>query len=102
MVMFSEEGKIIDVRTGEEQSPEEYLNHQAVLTAQAEQMKLLDEIDGVFAAHPDNRAEAEKIVMEKYDPLLKASLKKTGEAITAWIDSIKKAHAAENVEKEEK
>lgn len=58
--------------------------------------RVMAEIDKVLASTPD-RAEAEKVVLEKWAPLMDEAMKKSGEALKAWLDFIR-----ESSEREEK
>ena len=49
----------------------------------------MKEIKEILASHPD-RKEAEKIVREKYIPLLKETIKKVKEADKEWFNQLKK------------
>lgn len=54
-------------------------------TAMGEEDRVMAEIDKVLSGTPD-RAEAEKIVLEKWAPLMDEAVKKSGEALKAWLN----------------
>jgi hypothetical protein len=56
--------------------------------AMNEEDRIMREIDNVFASTPD-RAEAEKIVLEKLAPLMDEAMKKSGEALKAWLNTMR-------------
>jgi len=56
--------------------------------------QLVKEVNDVFANTPD-RAEAERIVMSKYEPLLDAAFKESMRALTEWLEAIRTAHESE-------
>lgn len=53
-----------------------------------EEDRVMAEIDKVFASAPD-RTEAEKIILEKWAPLMDMAMKKSGESLKAWLDEIR-------------
>lgn len=55
--------------------------------AMGEEDRVMREIDNVFASTPD-RAEAEKIVLEKWALSMDETMKKSGEALKAWLDTL--------------
>lgn len=55
-----------------------------------EEDRVMEEIDNVLVSTPD-RDEAEKIVLEKWAPLMDKAMKKSGEALKAWLDAIKES-----------
>mgnify|MGYP001562450790 len=58
--------------------------------AHDEEDRVMAEINKVFDGAPD-RAEAEKIVVGKWAPLLEQAMKKSGEALKAWLDAVREA-----------
>lgn len=64
--------------------------HRELQEAMDEEDRIMREIDNVFAGMPD-RAEAERIVLEKWAPLMDKAMKKSGEALRAWIDTMREA-----------
>ena len=55
--------------------------------AQNEEDRIMDEITKVFSSISD-RTEAEKVVLEKWVPLMDEARKKTAEAMSIWRKSI--------------
>lgn len=55
-----------------------------------EEDKIMKEINNVFKTTPD-RAEAEKIVLEKYADLMDEAMKKSRQALNEWINTVKEA-----------
>lgn len=78
----------------EEKSPTpeslEDQKHKELQAAMDEEDRIMKEIDGVLASTPD-RAEAEKIVLEKWAPLMDEAMKKSGETLKAWLDAMKES-----------
>jgi hypothetical protein len=62
-----------------------------------EENRILQEIENVFAGTPD-RAEAEKIVLEKWAPLMDEAIRKSGEALRSWLDAMGEANESEKRE----
>ncbi len=56
----------------------------------AEEDRIMAEIDNVLATTPE-RAEAEKIVLERWAPLMDEAMKKSGEAFNIWLDTMRKS-----------
>ena len=71
--------------------------HRELQAAMDEEYRVMAEIDKVFANTPD-RAEAEKIVLEKLAPLMDEAMKKSGEALKAWLDTMREAGERERKE----
>lgn len=63
----------------------------------AEEDRVMVEINSVLASTPD-RAEAEKIVLRQWAPLMNKAMKKSGEALKAWLDTIRKSSEHERGE----
>ena len=55
--------------------------------AMAEEDRIMQEIDNVLVSTSD-RAEAEKIVLEKWASLMDEAMKKSREALKAWLDTM--------------
>ena len=51
-----------------------------------EEQRIMEEIDKVFESTPD-RVEAEKIVMEKWAPLMDEAVKKSRVAFDVWMEA---------------
>ncbi len=71
--------------------------HKELQAAMDEEDRIMAEIDKVLASMPD-RAEAEKIVLEKWAPLMDGAMKKSGEALKAWRDTMSEASERERKE----
>ena len=65
--------------------------------AMDEEDRIMREIDNVLASTPD-RAEAEKIVLERWAPLMDEAMRKSGEALKAWLDTMREAGERERKE----
>ena len=65
--------------------------------AEDEVDRIMKEIDNVLTNTPD-RAEAEKIVLEKWAPLEDEAMKKSREAFNVWLDAIKESSERERKE----
>jgi hypothetical protein len=65
--------------------------------AMSEEEHIMQEIDNVFL-NTSNRVEAEKIVFEKWAPLMEEAMKKSGEALKTWLDIIYEAGERERKE----
>ncbi len=86
--------------SGEKGSAPENLEdqkHRELKAAMDEENRVMTEIDKVFASTPD-RAEAEKIVLEKLAPLMGEAMKKFGEALKMWLDTMREAGERERKE----
>ncbi|MBU1730614.1 hypothetical protein KJ557_03670 [Patescibacteria group bacterium] len=57
-----------------------------------EENRVLAEVNKVFDSTPD-RAEAEKIVIEKWAPLMDETMKKSSEALNTWFDAMREDYA---------
>lgn len=80
--------------------PPENLENQKYEELQAamnEERRIMKEIDDVLASTPD-RAEAEKLVLEKWAPLMEEAIKKSSEALKEWLDFIRKTSEREQKE----
>lgn len=62
--------------------------YKEVHTTMDEESRIMKEIDNIFANTPD-RAEAERAILENSAPLLDEAMKKSGEALHAWTDSMR-------------
>ncbi|MEK7146839.1 MAG: hypothetical protein AAB772_01135 [Patescibacteria group bacterium] len=71
--------------------------HRELQAAMDEEDRVMAEIDKVLSGTPD-RAEAEKIVLEKWAPLMDEAMKKSGEALRAWLDTMREAGEREEKE----
>lgn len=71
--------------------------HKELQVAMDEEDRIMKEIDDVLASTPD-RAEAEKIVLEKHASLMDAAMKKSGEALNAWLDEMRESGERERKE----
>ena len=71
--------------------------HRELNDAMDEEDRVMAEIDKVLSGTPD-RAEAEKIVLEKWAPLMDEAMKKSGEALRAWLDTMREAREREKKE----
>ena len=86
--------------SGEKGPAPENLEDQKYRELQAamnEEDRVMAEIDKVFASTPD-RAKAEKIVLEKLAPSMDEAMKKSGEALKAWLDTMREAGERERKE----
>lgn len=86
--------------SGEKSSTPENLEdqkHKELQAAMDEEDRIMAEIDKVLASTP-NRAEAEKIVLENLAPLMDEAMKKSGEALKAWLDTMREAGERERKE----
>lgn len=66
----------------------------ALQAAMDEEDKIMKEIDNVFATTSD-RAEAEKIVLEKYISQMDEAMRKSRQAFDEWLNVIKEAREKE-------
>lgn len=76
---------------GEKGPAPENLEDQKYVALQAamdDEDRIMKEIDNVFATTSD-RAEAEKIVLEKYAPQMDETMIKSRQALDEWLDTIK-------------
>ncbi|MFH2097332.1 MAG: hypothetical protein ABII24_02185 [bacterium] len=64
--------------------------HNALREAMDEEDGIMAEMDKVFESTPD-RGEAEKIILEKWAPLMDAAVKKSSELTTQWLEAMKKS-----------
>ncbi len=71
--------------------------HRELQAAMDVEDRVMAEIDKVFASAQD-RAEAEKIVMEKWAPLLDEAMKKSGEALNIWLATMREIGERERKE----
>jgi ElaB/YqjD/DUF883 family membrane-anchored ribosome-binding protein len=62
----------------------------AVQAAMDEENKIIAEINKILESTPD-RAEAEKIVLEKYAPQMEEAMEKTRQALDEWLETIKES-----------
>ena len=79
---MNEKFKIESDNSPEDPEDQKYREYQE---AEHEENRIMREIDRVFAT--TGREEAEKIVVEKWDPLMKEAQKKSREALQAWLDT---------------
>ena len=80
--------------------------HRELQEAMGEEDRIMREIDNILASTP-NRAEAEKIVLEKWAPLMDEAMKKSSESLKAWFNAMKESEKqilkeAEEDDREEK
>jgi len=71
--------------------------HRELQAAMNEEDRVMAEIDKTLASTPD-RAKAEKMVLEKWAPLMDEAMKKSGEALKAWLDAMREASERERKE----
>ena len=71
--------------------------HRELQEAMNEEDRIMREIDNVLDTTSD-RAEAEKIVLEKWASLMDEAMKKSGEALRTWLDFIKETSEREKKE----
>ena len=69
---------------------EEARLHKELQEAMDEVERIMAEMDKVFESTSD-RAEAEKIILEKWAPLMDAAEKKSSELTTQWLEAMKKS-----------
>ncbi len=77
---------------------EETRLHNELQRAIEEEERIMAEMDKVFESTPD-RAEAEKIILEKWAPLMDEVSKKSVELTKQWLEAMKKSQ--EEFEKEQ-
>jgi len=68
--------------------------YRELLETMDEEDRIMKEINTVFTNTP-NRAEAEKIVLEKWALLMDEAMKKSREALNAWFNSMDETHRHE-------
>lgn len=66
----------------------------ALQVAMDEEDRIMKEIDNVFTTTSD-RAEAEKIVLEKYASQMDEAMKKSRQSLDEWLRAIEEAHEKE-------
>jgi len=71
--------------------------HRELQEAMDEEDRIMREIDNVLASTQD-KAEAEKIVLEKLAPLMDEAMKKSSEALRVWLDTMREASERERKE----
>ena len=71
--------------------------HRELQKAMDEEDRIMQEIDNILASTSD-RAEAEKIVLEKWAPLMDEAMRKSGEALKSWLDTMREARERERKE----
>jgi len=69
---------------------QKYREFQKSLEVLKKENYIMREIDNVLASTP-NRAEAEKIILEEWAPLMEEAIKKSHEAMKSWLDSMSEA-----------
>ena len=69
---------------------EEARLHKELQEAMDEEDRVMAEMDKVFELTPD-RSEAEKIILEKWAPLMDEAVKKSSELTTQWLEAIRKS-----------
>jgi heme-degrading monooxygenase HmoA len=73
----------------EPQEGQENKSYEEFQAAMEEVDRIMQGINEVFSSTPD-RSEAERIVLEKWAPLMDEALKKQSEAQKAWFNSMQK------------
>ena len=68
--------------------------YRELLETMDEEDRIMKEINTAFTNTP-NRAEAEKIVLEKWALLMDEAMKKSREALNAWFNSMDETHRHE-------
>ena len=81
---MSEKFEVGKNKTPENIEDEKYLELQEAMN---EENRIMGEINIVFSSISD-RAEAEKIVLEKWAPLMDEAMKKSHEALKTWLDTM--------------
>ena len=69
---------------------EEARLHKELQEAMDEEDRVMAEMDKVFELTPD-RSEAEKIILEKWAPLMDEAVKKSSELTTQWLEAMRKS-----------
>jgi hypothetical protein len=69
---------------------EEIKLHKELQEAMDREEEIMKEIDKVFESTPD-RSEAEKIILEKWAPLMDEAAQKSKELTTRWLEVMKKS-----------
>lgn len=69
---------------------EEARLHKELQEAMDEEDRIMAEIDKVFESTPD-RGEAEKIILEKWAPLMDEAVKKSSDLTKQWLEAIDKS-----------
>jgi len=69
---------------------EEARLHKELQEAMDEEDRIMAEINKVFESTPD-RGEAEKIILEKWMPLMDKAAKKSNELITQWLEAMRES-----------
>jgi hypothetical protein len=69
---------------------EEIKLHDELRKAMDREKEIMKEIDKVFESTPD-RIKAEKIILEKWAPLMDEAAQKSRELTTMWLEAMKKS-----------
>ena|SRR3989339_776882 len=79
---------------------EEARLHKELQEAMDEEDRVMAEMDKVFELTPD-RSEAEKIILEKWAPLMDEAVKKSSELTIQWLEAMRKSQQEYDKELEE-
>jgi hypothetical protein len=79
---------------------EETRLHKELQDAMDEEDRIMAEMNKVFESTPD-RSEAEKIILEKWAPLMDEAAKKSSELTTQWFEAMRKSQEEYKKELEE-
>ncbi len=85
---MKESFKIRDKKSSAPENLEDQ-KHAAFQMAMDEEERIRKEIDNVLTTTSD-RKETEKIILQKYAPLMDEAMKKSRQALQEWLDSIQK------------
>jgi len=69
---------------------EETRLHEELQKAMDEEDRIMAEMGKIFESTPD-RAEAEKIILEKWAPLMDEAAKKSSKLTTQWLEAMRKS-----------
>lgn len=69
---------------------EEVRLHKELQEVMDDEDRIMAEMDKIFESTP-NRGEAEKIILEKWAPLMDEAVKKLSELTNKWLEAIKKS-----------
>jgi len=88
---MNEQFKGENIPTPENKGAEEEARlHKELQETMNEKDRIMAEMDKVFESTPD-RNEAEKIILEKWAPLMDEAVKKSSELTTQWLEAMRKS-----------
>jgi len=98
---MTEQFKGENIPTPENKGAEEEARlHKELQEAMDEEDRIMAEMDKVFELTPD-RSEAEKIILEKWAPLMDEAVKKSSELTIQWLEAMRKSQQEYDKELEE-